>query len=249
MNYIRIYEAFIKDRRAKEPTLTGYTERHHILPRSLGGGDEPENLIALTPGDHFFAHLLIAKIHGGNQWSPVAIMSGGQLRDYMPVVSRRRHGWIMAAMADSKKRDGAYQFDARVHQLEHRDGREWSGHQIDMPIHLGISRAAACRLVNGKDGSASGWFLKGQRPLGRMGRFEGYSGASHPMYRPEVISFIHVDGRRFTGTQHGLHLAHGLSKSMVCRLARGQFRTAKGWYIDGTKPAKVGRGAARKDAG
>ena len=75
MNYERIYKEFIADRRSKEAGLTGYTEKHHILPRSLKGSDEPENLIRLTPGDHYFAHLLLAKIHGGNQWAAVALMS------------------------------------------------------------------------------------------------------------------------------------------------------------------------------
>jgi hypothetical protein len=249
MDYVRLYEAFIKDRRAKEPTLTGYTEKHHILPRSLGGSDELGNLIDLTPEDHFFAHLMLAKIHGGNQWSPVALMSGGQMRDYRPIKSRRNHGWIMAAMAESKRREGAYQFDARVHHLEHKDGRKWSGYQIDMARDLGISKGAACRLVNGKDGSASGWFIQGKRPKGPMGRHEGFAGADHPMYRPEIIEFLHVDGRSFTGTQHGLHLEHGLSKADVCRLARGQHRCAKGWYVKGKPPAKIGRGAAYKIAG
>lgn len=249
MNYHRIYAAFIQDRRVKEAGLTGYTERHHIFPRSLGGGNEPANLINLTAEDHFFAHLLLAKMHGGSMWSPVAFMVGGSRKDYRPVVSRKAFGWVKRAMAASKKRDGAYQFDTRVHHLEHRNGQEWSGHLIDMAEQLGMSRAAACRLINGKDGSANGWFVKGRKPAGRMGRSEGYSGGAHPMYRPEVISFVHVDGRRFTGTQHGLHVTHGLSKSMACRLARGQFKTAKGWYVDGTKPAKVGRGAARKDTG
>lgn len=249
MDYHRIYREFIKDRREKERGLSGYLERHHILPRSLGGLDGQDNIIALTPEDHFFAHLLLAKIHGGSQWAPVALMSGGQMRDYRPISSRRRHGWIMRAMAESKKRTGAYQFDRRIHRLEHRDGREWFGYQIDMAAQLGMSKAAACRLVSGKDGSANGWFVKGQRPTGRFGRYEGYSGDSHPMYRREVHHFRHVDGRELIGTQHDLYVTHGLARSMASRLVRGEFKTAKGWYLNGTKPAKVGRGAARKDTG
>jgi hypothetical protein len=249
MNYIRIYEAFIKDRRAKEPTLTGYTERHHIKPRSLGGGNEPENLIDLTPEDHFFAHLLLAKVHGGQMWSPVAFMVGGSRKDYIPVVSRKAFGWVKRSLAKSKMRKGAYQFDTRRHHLEHKDGREWSGYQIDMADQLGMSKAAACRLVNGKDGSANGWFIKGRRPSGRMGRAEGYVGAAHPMYRAEIINFVHIDGRQFSGTQHDLHIKHGISKADACRLARGQFRCTKGWYVEGKPPAKTGRGAAYKIAG
>lgn len=77
MNYQRIYTAFIADRRVNEQTvqLLDMTERHHILPRTLGGDDSPGNLIRLTPEDHFFAHLLLAKIHGGKMWYALRSMS------------------------------------------------------------------------------------------------------------------------------------------------------------------------------
>lgn len=66
MDYERIYRDFIADRRAK-PEPKGYSERHHIKPRSLGGTDEPDNLINLTAEDHYFAHLLLAKWLGGSR--------------------------------------------------------------------------------------------------------------------------------------------------------------------------------------
>lgn len=37
------------------------THRHHILPRSDGGSDEPENLIDISVHDHFWAHVWYAK--------------------------------------------------------------------------------------------------------------------------------------------------------------------------------------------
>lgn len=45
------------------------------MPRSLGGGNEPENIVRLTPREHFIAHLLLAKIHGGSMWAALAYMS------------------------------------------------------------------------------------------------------------------------------------------------------------------------------
>ena len=67
MNYQRIYDEFIADRRSKESSLTGYTEKRHILPRSLGGDNSKSNLIKLTAQDHYFAHELLAKIYGGEK--------------------------------------------------------------------------------------------------------------------------------------------------------------------------------------
>lgn len=81
MNYQRIYDLFIADRRTKESALIEsgeYFEQHHILPRSLCGGNETDNLIALTAGDHYFAHCCLAKIHGGSQWISLFWMAEGK---------------------------------------------------------------------------------------------------------------------------------------------------------------------------
>lgn len=65
MNYQNIYESLIA-KRQKNPA-TGYTERHHILPKSLGGSDDPSNLVVLTGREHWVAHLLLYKIHRNSQ--------------------------------------------------------------------------------------------------------------------------------------------------------------------------------------
>jgi hypothetical protein len=61
MNYQRIYDSLII-KRQKTPA-TGYTERHHILPRSMGGSDDPTNLVVLSGREHWVAHLLLYKIY------------------------------------------------------------------------------------------------------------------------------------------------------------------------------------------
>jgi hypothetical protein len=77
MNYARIYEAFIQDRLTKQPEAPEYFERHHIKPRCLGGGDEPENIIRLTPEDHIFAHVLLAKwLDDRGSWAAVKFIFG-----------------------------------------------------------------------------------------------------------------------------------------------------------------------------
>lgn len=75
MNYELIYENFIKSR-LNSPKPEGYCETHHILPRSLGGNDDKSNLIKLSAREHFFAHLLLAKIHGGLMWHAINLMRG-----------------------------------------------------------------------------------------------------------------------------------------------------------------------------
>ena len=51
--------------RAKNRVLDSYTESHHIVPRSLGGGDEADNLVNLTAREHFVCHWLLVKMTTG----------------------------------------------------------------------------------------------------------------------------------------------------------------------------------------
>jgi hypothetical protein len=41
---------------------TGYTEAHHIVPKSLGGTDEKTNIINLSARAHFVCHRLLTKM-------------------------------------------------------------------------------------------------------------------------------------------------------------------------------------------
>ena len=75
MDYHRIYGEFIADRLTKQPVKPTYFEKHHIVPRSLGGGDEAENIIRLTMEDHIHAHILLAKMHGGKLWPALFFMT------------------------------------------------------------------------------------------------------------------------------------------------------------------------------
>lgn len=61
MNYLSIYQSLMRS--AKGRKLDGYLEVHHILPRCMGGLDDSENLVSLTPREHFVAHQLLVRIH------------------------------------------------------------------------------------------------------------------------------------------------------------------------------------------
>lgn len=56
--------------------IDGYKEVHHIKPKSMGGTDDYWNLVQLTAREHFIAHCLLARIHGGTQWLPILHFKG-----------------------------------------------------------------------------------------------------------------------------------------------------------------------------
>jgi hypothetical protein len=63
MNYKKHYHLLIERAKSRVVDQELVTERHHIIPRCLGGNDDNDNLVKLTPEEHFFAHQLLVKIH------------------------------------------------------------------------------------------------------------------------------------------------------------------------------------------
>ena len=64
MDYRKHYNNLID--RARVRTIDGYIERHHIIPRCMGGTDDESNIVKLTGAEHFVAHQLLVKIYPTN---------------------------------------------------------------------------------------------------------------------------------------------------------------------------------------
>lgn len=65
--YTNWYNSLIN--KAKNRIIDGYTEKHHIIPSSLGGTNDTSNLVSLTPREHFVCHLLLTKmVYGNNRY-------------------------------------------------------------------------------------------------------------------------------------------------------------------------------------
>jgi hypothetical protein len=107
--------------------LSGYSEAHHIIPRSLGGTDEHTNLVRLPAKAHYVAHLLLTKMTEGEArqkmiCAMVAIANLGQRRKHHKVTARRfeiiKREW--AAIATDRYRGGGNPYAGRKHSDEVR---------------------------------------------------------------------------------------------------------------------------------
>jgi hypothetical protein len=65
VDYQKHYNYLVE--RAKDRNISGYTEKHHILPKSMGGSNDNDNLVKLSAREHYIAHLLLHKIHGKSE--------------------------------------------------------------------------------------------------------------------------------------------------------------------------------------
>lgn len=57
----KVYNDIINKRRKEVPK--GYTEKHHIIPKSIGGSNDKSNIVNLTAREHFICHALLVHIY------------------------------------------------------------------------------------------------------------------------------------------------------------------------------------------
>lgn len=60
------YWGFIEEKKNRILPEGTYTEKHHILPRCIGGEDAEDNLIVLTASEHYEAHRLLVELYPDN---------------------------------------------------------------------------------------------------------------------------------------------------------------------------------------
>jgi hypothetical protein len=63
--YNQIVERAFLEKRSRNKAI--YYEKHHFIPKSLGGLNNKENLVLLTAREHFICHKLLVEIYPGNK--------------------------------------------------------------------------------------------------------------------------------------------------------------------------------------
>ena len=110
MQYNLIYTQLV-DRGLKRGVIEGYKEVHHIIPKCMGGSNSIDNLVALTPEEHYLAHLLLLKIYPNNYKLLYAarLMTVGNWKQGRS--NNKMYGWL-------KRKTGLGRRNAGLHEIK-----------------------------------------------------------------------------------------------------------------------------------
>jgi hypothetical protein len=89
--YTRWYNSIITAAQTRVNSI-GYYEKHHIIPKSMGGNNDSVNLVKLTAREHFVCHLLLTKMTTGDHkrkmsyalWLMCNVKNQNQTNRYIP---------------------------------------------------------------------------------------------------------------------------------------------------------------------
>lgn len=115
-----------------------YGEWHHIIPRSMGGTDESDNLVKLTFREHFIAHLLLVKITTGidKERMARAVLLMGRYKTSRKWEQQRK------AVRETLSQNHRNNVPLTFRGIEHRSAAEASR-------HTGVSTYRIHRELNG----------------------------------------------------------------------------------------------------
>lgn len=253
MDYQRIYREFINDRKAREADLKGYTERHHILPRCIGGGDNACNLIRLTAEDHIFAHLLLAKAYGGNLWFPLTIMLRPARQ--LGIMSRGKRAIRIAAIAKrvqsnrqlgKKRPDISAALSGRQKSKDHRANlsKSRTGWRDNPETRAKKSEALRLRVHTPERNARVSAALKGRtftaehcEKISAKAKVRNI-GPGNPKYDHTLRTFVHVDGRMECLTRYEMKQKYDLNRTCLNYVIGGHRPSTRGWRLYGSVEKK-----------
>lgn len=90
---------------AQNRDISSYTEKHHVIPKSLGGSNKQTNLVKLTAREHFICHWLLTKMvietkHRYQMWNAFSCM----LYRELPRMARHK---VSGQVFENIKKEGA----------------------------------------------------------------------------------------------------------------------------------------------
>ena len=222
--YTKTYYNIIN--RAKSRAIDGYTETHHIIPRSLGGNNNIDNLVKLTAREHFICHLLLPKMTTGANYQKMlyayTAMSGRNLYNAKKYEFYRKEYTVINSLLRTGAGNGMFGAD--------RSGikNTFFGKTHSDETKQKISISQKQRKINNPDSFKKGPFSlehKKNISIARLTRVE------------KTYNFVHDEHGNFTGTIQDLikHYPDTFTKKYhnaeIWKLTAGLYKSCKGWKL------------------
>lgn len=132
MDYRKHYIRLIETRKNRITDNSTYYERHHVIPKYMGGSNDSLNIVKLTAREHFLAHWLLWKIYNDRKSAlAFSMMKRGKNRKL--ITSAREFSAIREALSKSQIGNGNHSFGKRISH-EHAEKLKLIAHEMNTRI-------------------------------------------------------------------------------------------------------------------
>lgn len=226
--YKRLYDKIIANAISQNREVGSNIEKHHIIPKSLGGGNIKENIVLLTCKEHFVCHWLLTKFISNEFYRKKMLKAFGSM------CMNKSGNRILSSMEYQKAKASAKKGRTGVKRPEQskfmREHNPFKGkHHSEESKRKIISNRK--RTYIGKD-----------NPMyGRTGAMFGKRHSQETKEKCRLanigrhakeFSFISPEGEVITGKNiAAFSKQHGLDRSSLFKLRNGTLQCHRGWKL------------------
>ena len=195
MNYQATYDRIIYSAKLRIPDSSAHYDKHHIIPRSMGGSNDPANLVNLTDREHFVVHTLLWKIHRNRSMTSALWIMSQNKRYHYKEMNSNRYAELREEFRKHKTNQQIYKFENIV------TGEIFEGIRSQFRKYANISytecativkNGCICHINEKFNTNGVNWKLFGSAIVERIPH-----NTDHTLYEFENV----YTGEEFTGTR------------------------------------------------
>lgn len=161
--YYHYYYSIIDRAKSRVLPKDYYIEKHHIIPKSLGGNNSKENIVSLTAREHFICHMLLVKMTSSNSRYKMAFALNRMLskssnhKRYTPTSRLYEFAKKEAAIARSEMFKGKTQsLESNLKRSMALKGRKQEPRTDEHKRNISLSKIGKSSPNKGKDSKLKG---------------------------------------------------------------------------------------------
>jgi hypothetical protein len=226
--HLNRYITFINSRKDNQFLNNKYIEEHHIIPKSMGGNNNSNNLIKLTSREHFIAHLMLWKCYGGkmaNAFWFFSHINPSRSEVYFRLTSRQYEKLRIACRKETSKRCKNSIFISKENECKRIFLEE-----LNYYLNLGWVKGRLNIRENhnlGKHSKNSFWVHKDdENKMIHINELECYLNNGWIKGRNQKYS---IEYRKKLATSKGMKQIHMRNKKKYCKPEELELYFSQGW--------------------
>ena len=217
--------------RKQAKLLLQYTERHHIIPKSLGGNNTEENLVWLTAEEHLTVHLLLPKMvseekHIRKMSLAAVRMANPQSKTQQRIIGDNLIPEIASIRKEAARLHSAYMSNRNRGENNPFFGKHHNDKTKEMQRQSSSDRVITDEMRVNYSNSRTKFYqdYPEKKPLGE----------NNPRFNSIVYHWENIlTNEKISATRYEMTTLYPALKSNISQVINGQYSHAKGWKIVG----------------
>ena len=215
--------------RKEAKKILSYTERHHIIPKSMGGTDEHSNLVWLTATEHLTVHLLLPKMVSKEKDVRKMTLAAVRMANPQSKTQKRLIGDTLIPHIAKIRKEAALLHSKFMQEKHKGKNNPFYGKKHSEETKEKQRIASSTRVITDQ--------IRVNYSVGRKKFYEDNPnkkplGDQNPRFIATTYEWENIyTGEKLTATRLEMTIRYPKLKSNISQVIKGNYSHTKGWRI------------------